>query len=174
VSPRRSAAITTLESRIIVAWHTSRCRVAATMRKSIPTIKPILPKGLAAMFHTDLRWSRRAHQNHQSNKRVSRHPLSFRRENEQSNETSALAGEHAIRSCDLNCSASSSTHSGVTCHTPSPCRRHGSSGAPQRCTVTARCCPSDHLRNAPWNLISLHLSPAPHPRDILLRPGPLR
>ena len=132
VSPRRSAAITTLESRIIVAWHTSRCRVAATMRKSIPTIKPILPKGLAAMFHTDLRWSRRAHQNHQSNKRVSRHPLSFRRENEQSNETSALAGEHAIRSCDLNCSASSSTHSGVTCLPPTRRRRRRSS---RRCTA---------------------------------------
>jgi hypothetical protein len=72
------------------------------MRKSTPTINPLSPKGLAAMFHTDLRWSRRAHQNHKSNKSVSRRPLLLTRDNEQSSETSALADEHAVRACGLN------------------------------------------------------------------------
>src|SRR6202158_3258264 len=105
----------------IVAWHTSRCRVAATTRKFIPTIKTLLPKGLAATFHTDLHWSLHAQQNHGSPKGPSRPLLRVRRENEQSNETSAPVARYADSSCGLNCSASSSTSPGVACHTRSRC-----------------------------------------------------
>ena len=83
----------------IAAWHTLRCRVAATMRISIRTIKPLLPKGLAAMFHTDLHWSRQAHQDLRAPKGPSRPLPWLRRDSEQSNEISALAARHATRSC---------------------------------------------------------------------------
>src|SRR5271169_418057 len=91
------------KSSSIVVWRMWECRGDATIRKSTPTINPLSPKGLAAMFHTDLRWGRRAHQNYKSNKSVSRRPLLLTtRDNEQSSETSALADEHAVRACGLD------------------------------------------------------------------------
>jgi len=80
----------------IVASHTSRCRAPVTTRKSTPTIRPPLPKVLTAMFRTDPHWKRHAQQNHRSHKGPSRPRLWRRRENEQSNETSALAARHTI------------------------------------------------------------------------------
>lgn len=59
-------------SSLIVAWHTLLCRVGATTHKSIPTTKPLLPKGLAETFHTDLHWSRHAQQDQRSYKGPSR------------------------------------------------------------------------------------------------------
>jgi ATP-dependent exoDNAse (exonuclease V) alpha subunit len=67
----------------------SRGRYDAQIYTNDKTIKPVLPKGLAAMFHTDLRWSRRAQRNHGSPKGPSRPLPRVRRESEQSNETSA-------------------------------------------------------------------------------------
>src|SRR5260370_7698709 len=68
------------------------------MRISIRTIKPLLPKGLAAMFHTDLHLSRQAHQDHRPPKGPSRPLPWLTRDSEQSNEISALAARHATPS----------------------------------------------------------------------------
>ena len=73
-------------------------RVAATMRKSTPTTNALLPKGLAAMSHIDLRWSPYAQQNHGSLKTASQTPLRLWRGSEQSNETSVLAARRATLS----------------------------------------------------------------------------
>src|SRR5260370_40523363 len=91
-------------SSTIGTWHALRCRVAATMRIFIRTIKPLLPKGLAAMFHTDLHWSRQAHQDHRAPKGPSRPLPWLRRDGEQSNEILALAARHATRSCGASSS----------------------------------------------------------------------
>jgi hypothetical protein len=61
---------------------------------------------------------------------------------------------------------------GVTCHTPSPCRRHGSSSARRRCLVTAHYTPPgswfqdqnhQYLRIECQNLSPYRAAPNPQP-----------
>jgi len=80
----------------IVASHTSRLSRARYDAQIYTNDKTPLPKVLTAMFRTDPHWKRHAQQNHRSHKGPSRPRLWRRRENEQSNETSALAARHTI------------------------------------------------------------------------------